>query len=161
AQHGIYISPGCDSCTIDRCVIHDGRAAGQDAEGIYVNQAANVTLTRNVIYNIKDGADAPWVPVGCGIRAADADSLNIWNNTIDHCYLGIYYYGANPGGGPYGHLTAQNNIVVNCGGWGFVNPWSTDPTLFTSGYNLVLGNAIDFGNFPAGNNAPLSTDISG
>jgi alpha-galactosidase len=161
AQHGIYISPGCDSCTIDRCVIHDGQAGGQDAEGIYVNQAANVTLTRNVIYNITDGADTPWSPVGCGIRAADADSLNIWNNTIDHCYLGIYYYGANPGGGPYGHLTAQNNIVVNCGGWGFVNPWSTDPTIFTSGYNLVLGNAIDFGNFPAGNNAPLSTDISG
>jgi hypothetical protein len=72
----------------------------------------------------------------------------------------FFYGGGGKGAGPYGHITTKNNIVANCTGWGFVNPWSVDGSLFTSGYNLVFNDVTAYGNFPAGNNAPLPSDVT-
>ncbi len=166
AQHGIYLSPGSGSCTVNACVIHNANAVGQDAEGIFVDKSGNDTLTRNVIYNITDASDTPWRPIGCGIRASNADNLNVWNNTIDNAFIGVFWYGAilDASGvdhGPWGQITTLNNIVVNCPGWGFVSPASQESKYFTSGYNLVFGNSVDYENFPGANSAPLPSDVKG
>jgi hypothetical protein len=160
AEHGVYLSPASSYCTVNGCTIHDADGVGQEAEGIYANQSANDTLTRNIIYNINDPSDAAWTPVGCGIRDGYSLNLSVWNNTIDNCYLGVYYTGPVPGGGPYGHISTENNIVVNCTGWAFVNPWDGAAGDFTSGYNLVFNDVTTFGNYPAGNNAPFPTDVA-
>ena len=64
-------------------------------------------------------------------------------------------------GPPYGHITTENNIVVNTTGWGFVNPWNGNSSYFVHGYNLTFNDHIDYGNYPANNNAPTATDIGG
>lgn len=162
AQHGVYLAPGSHDCVVRNFLIHDASAVGRNAEGIFVDRSDNVVLTGNVIYNITDAAHAAWSPVGCGIRIQGGDQVQVLNNTIDRAFLGIFYYGGGGfGAGPFGRITTYNNIVVRCGGWGFVNPWSTDATKFSSANNLILGNAIDYGNFPAGNNGPLPSDVSG
>jgi len=161
AQHGVYLAPGSDFGTVDSCLIHDANGTGQDCSGVYVNQSGNVRVTRNVIYNINASANSPWSPVGAGIRDQGASGLIVFNNTIDNAYLGVFYYGAGgPGAGPYGSITTENNIVVNSTGWGFVNPWNTDATKFISGYNLVFNDTTTFGNYPAGNNGPVATDVA-
>jgi alpha-galactosidase len=160
AQHGVYLSPASGSCTVNGCVIHDANSMAKEAEGIYADHSSGDTLTRNIIYNVMDATDTPWTPVGCGIRAGDASNLNVWNNTIDTCYLGLYYHGSIPGAAPYGHITTENNIVVNCGGWAFVNPWDGRAADFTSDHNLIYNDTVTFGNYPAGNNVPLLTDVA-
>jgi hypothetical protein len=65
------------------------------------------------------------------------------------------------GGGPYGTITTYNNIVVNCNGWGFVNPWNTTPAIFTHGYNLTFADVAPYGNYPGGNQGPFASDING
>ena len=162
AQHAIYIAPGSHDSTVDACVVHDAAAVGKNAEAIYVDRSDNVSVTRNVIYNLTDAAHAAWSPVGCGVRVQGGDRIRVLNNTIEGAFLGVFYYGGGGfGAGPYGRIATFNNIVIGCNGWGFVNPWSTDASKFTSGNNLVFANAIDYGNFPAGNNAPLVSDITG
>ena len=162
AQHGIYLAPGSHDSTVDTCVVHDAPATGKNAEGIFVDRSDNVSVTRNVIYNVTDAAHAAWSPVGCGVRVQGGDRVRVLNNTIDGAFLGIFYYGGGGfGAGPYGRIDTFNNSVIRCSGWGFVNPWSTDASRFASGNNLLLGNTTDYGNFPAGNNAPLASDIAG
>jgi hypothetical protein len=160
ATHGVYLSPTSGSCVVDSCVIHDANGAGRDAEGIYADRSSGDTVSRNIIYNVIDATDSPWTPVGCGVRVGDAPNLKVLNNTIDSCYLGLYYHGDVPGAGPYGHITSENNILVNCVGWAFVNPWDGAASDFTCGYNLVFNDAIAFGNYPAGNNGPLPVDVA-
>ena len=75
AQHGIYITGSANS-KVNAGVIHDANQGG-NAEGIFVNQSSNVTLTRNVIYNMHATAEAPWSPVGCGIRVSNSDNLKV------------------------------------------------------------------------------------
>ncbi|MEI6389714.1 MAG: right-handed parallel beta-helix repeat-containing protein [Verrucomicrobiota bacterium] len=160
AQYGIYLPSGSDSSTVDSCVVHDSNGTGGDASGIYVRKSANANLTRNVIYNINAG-NTPWSPVGTGVEAQYASNLKVFNNTIDGCYVGVFFYGGGgKGSGPYGHITTENNIVANCTGWGFVNPWSTDTSLFTCGYNLIFNDVVTYGNFPAGNNDPFPSDVT-
>jgi hypothetical protein len=161
AQHGIHLAPGGGACTVDSCIIHDASGAGVNAEGIFSDQSPNNTLTRNIIYNIKDASDTPWSPLGCGIRDSDSANLKVINNTIDNCYVGLMYYGNVLGGGPYGTITTYNNIVVNCNGWGFVNPWNTTPAIFTHGYNLTFADVAPYGNYPGGNQGPFASDING
>ena len=161
AQHGIYLAPGSGFCTVDSCVIHDANGTVGDASGIYVNQSANPALTRNIIYNINASGNTTWSPSGAGIRLQGGNNINVFNNTIDNAYLGVFAYnGTGLGSGPSGPITTENNIVINCTGWGFVNPWGTDPTKFTSGYNLVFNDVVTFGNYPAGNNGPTGSDIA-
>jgi hypothetical protein len=161
AQYGVYLAPGSGSCTVDSCVIHDASYAGVPRAGIYAVQSINDTLQRNVIYNIINASDAPWDANGSGIRDSDSDNLKVLNNTIDNCYLGLFFYGVILGGGPYGSITTYNNIVVNCTGWSFVNPWNTTPQIFTHGYNLTFNDANNYGNYPGGNQGPLAHDIDG
>src|SRR5206468_3236499 len=116
---------------------------------------------RNVIYNIIDPSDTPWSPTGSGIRDSDSANLKVFNNTIDHCYLGLFFYGVVLGGGPYGSITTYNNIVVNCTGWSFVNPWNVTPQIFTHGYNLTFNDVNNYGNYPGGNQGPLAHDLDG
>jgi hypothetical protein len=163
AQHGVYLAPGTAGCTVDSCIIHDAgtAASGQNSEGVFADHTASATVSRNIIYNIIDLlGDTPWSPVGCGVRDGESPNLRVLNNTIDNCYLGVYFYGNAPGGGPYGHITTENNIAVNCVGWAFVNPWDGASTDFTSGYNLVYNDTTTYGNYPAGNNGPLPTDVA-
>lgn len=166
AQHGIYLSPLSGSCTVSSCVIHDAKASGQDAEGIFVDHSPNATLARNVIYNITDPGNNPWSPVGCGIRVSNGNNLVVEHNTIDNAFIGVFWYGNmldqfGVDHGPWGHITTLNNIVVNCPGWAFVSPSIQNPNLFTSGYNLVFGNSVDYENFPGANSAPLPSDVKG
>jgi hypothetical protein len=164
AEHGVYLAPGTAGCTVDSCYIHDAGAAAadQNAEGVFADHSISATVSRNIIYNIIDlYFDTPWSPVGCGVRDGESPNLKVINNTIDYCYLGVYFYGNIPGSGPYAHITTENNIVVNCVGWAFVNPWDGAVTDFTSGYNLVYSDVTDYGNYPTGNNGPLPTDVTG
>ncbi|MCL5105427.1 MAG: right-handed parallel beta-helix repeat-containing protein, partial [Armatimonadetes bacterium] len=154
ARVGVRIADGAHDSTVNGCKLHDGQSAGQDSAGVFVALADNVTVTRNVIYKFNDAGNAAWGPVGCGLETDGSVNLKVFNNTIDNCYLGVFYR-------PAGSITTKNNIVSNCTGWGFVNPWSTDASKFSNGYNLIFNNVVDYGNFPAGNNGPMGGDVSG
>ena len=168
AAHGIALDASLiwtgNNCTVTNNVIHD--SAPVDSSGVYLKKCQDATVVHNVIYNINSGTDSPWAPVGAGIRmqSGGAGTNNIWNNTIDNAYLGVFIYGTSLGATDLGQISTLNNIVVNSKGWGFVNPWSTDPSLFASGYNLVYNDVVTYGNYPGGpaggNNGPLPSDVA-
>ncbi|MHB9037416.1 MAG: right-handed parallel beta-helix repeat-containing protein [Armatimonadota bacterium] len=159
ANDGVF-AYSVNDITVKNCTIHDSRMTAMESSGVWAFSCDNALITHNVIYNIQSSPNAIWGSAGAGVQLSGPGSKSVINNTIDNCYLGVLYYGNMGGGGTFGHATTQNNILTNIAGWGFVNPWSTDPSLFTCSNNLVFNCATTYGNFPAGNNGPYPSDVT-
>jgi len=103
ATHGVLLHGGTVGCSII-----GNTMANLTATGIFLHQQCkDIVISGNTIRNIAGDPNAtghPWVSQGAGIfTGVTQKNVIINNNTISHCFVGIYANGSN-------RITISNNI---------------------------------------------------
>ena len=90
---------------------------GQDAYGIYVDGAYDVTIESNTVSNSEGGIEVGSEKKNSSFSGKETQNVTVQNNTINNCLRGMYIGGdkeESKSGYAY-NITVNNNTLNNCG----------------------------------------------